>query len=129
MSHSSAPEPTPEHAASYSEAGFWDKIKSFAQKIGSTGLYYALLLYYMAQDPLVPAADKALIVAALGYLIFPIDIIPDFLLGVGYSDDISVMVMALKKLKSSIRDEHRAQATQKLREWFPRAEPADLSFL
>ena len=129
MSTPSAPEPTSEHAASYSEGGFWQKVRDYAEKIGATGLYYALLLYYMAQDPKVPATDKAIIVAALGYLIFPVDFIPDLLPFVGYSDDISVMVMALKKLRSSIRDEHHAQAAQKLREWFPNASPADVSFL
>jgi|LauGreDrversion4_2_1035121.scaffolds.fasta_scaffold1040847_2 uncharacterized membrane protein YkvA (DUF1232 family) len=129
----SAPELTPkitaEHSEAYSEDGFWQKIKTFAQKIGASGLYYALVLYYMWDDPKISATDKTLIIAALGYLILPVDLIPDVMPMIGFSDDISAMVMVLKKLKGSLTEEHREQATQKLREWFPTADPIDLSFL
>ena len=123
------PNATPEHSAAYSQEGFWTKIKDFAQKIGSTGLYYALVLYYMWEDPKIPATTKTLIIAALGYLIFPVDVIPDIMPIVGFSDDITVMVTALKTLKNSITSEHCEQATAKLLEWFPNAQPVDLSLL
>ena len=117
------------HAESYSEDSFWEKIKGYAQKIGSAGLYYALVLYYMATDDKVPLPQKAIIMGALGYLILPIDVIPDTLLGVGFTDDIGVMLTALRAVRDNISLEHLEAAEQKLREWFPNAELPSADFL
>ena len=59
----------------YSDASFWDKIKSFAAKAGYELIRNALLLYYAMQSPTMPAKDKAIIVAVLGYFILPTDFI------------------------------------------------------
>lgn len=117
------------HSESYSEDSFWDKVKAFAQKIGSTGLYYALVLYYMTRDDKVPLPQKAIIMGALGYLILPIDVIPDAILGIGFSDDIGVMFTALKAVKDNITLEHLELAEAKLKEWFPQAEIPNSDFL
>src|SRR5690606_37589693 len=61
----------------YSERGFWEKVKRFAKAMGVGVLKPALQLYYSAQDPDTPASAKAIIYGALGYLITPIDAIPD----------------------------------------------------
>ena len=118
-----------EHASAYSEESFWDKVKKYAQKIGSTGLYYALVLYYMSRDEQVPFAQKAIIIGALGYLIFPIDVIPDALIGIGYGDDIAVMWRALQAVKDSVTEAHLKQAGETLKEWFPSVELPSSDFL
>ena len=123
------PKIIPSHADSYSEDGFWKKVRAFALKIGSTGLYYALVLYYMTLDEKVPLPQKAIIVGALGYLILPIDVIPDAIIGVGFTDDIGVMFTALKAVKDNVTLEHLEQAEAKLREWFPNAEVPSADFL
>ena len=117
------------HQSSYSEEGFWDKLKAFAQKIGSTGLFYALVLYYMTLDEKVPLPQKAIIMGALGYLILPIDVIPDAILGVGFTDDIGVMLTALKAVRDNISIEHLESAEAKLKEWFPNADVPSADFL
>ena len=61
----------------YSEESFFDKILKYAKVIGVNLIYKALQLYYVLQKPDVPAADKGIIIAALGYLISPLDFIPD----------------------------------------------------
>lgn len=123
------PEELSSHQASYSEESFWDKVKGFAQKIGSTGLFYALVLYYMTLDDKVPLPQKAIIMGALGYLILPIDVIPDALLGVGFTDDIGVMLTALKAVRDNITSEHLKSAEAKLKEWFPGADVPSADFL
>ena len=119
----------PSHQESYSEEGFWDKVKTFAQKLGSTGLYYALVLYYMTLDDKVPLQQKAIIMGALGYLILPLDVIPDAFLGVGFSDDIGVMLTALRAVKDNITVEHLESAERKLKEWFPSVNTPNADFL
>ncbi len=101
----------------YSEEGLWDKIASVAKKAGIKVIYYALLLFYALQSDNVTVAEKALIIGALGYFILPIDIIPDFMVPIGYGDDLAVMWGLIKKL-DCIDEQVKAQAQAKLTDWF-----------
>ena len=85
-----------EYTDDYSENKFWDKFKEGAKKIGLKATSYALILYYVLQKKEVPFRDKVLITGCLGYFILPIDLIPDFIPVVGYSDDIAGMIFAIK---------------------------------
>lgn len=52
-------------------------------------------LYPLMRDPQIPFWAKAAIPAiAAAYVISPVDLIPDFLLGVGQIDDIGVILLA-----------------------------------
>lgn len=46
--------------------------------------------------------DIFLMLAALLYLLNPADIIPDFIIGVGFVDDLSVLAYIIKKLKDEL---------------------------
>jgi uncharacterized membrane protein YkvA (DUF1232 family) len=76
------------------------------------------MLYYSLQDSDTPLWAKGIIVAALGYLIFPADAIPDFLPAVGYADDTGALVAAVGAVAFHIKPEHRKSAKAKIREWF-----------
>lgn len=102
----------------YSDSSFWKKIKSVAKIIGARGIYSALLLYYVLQKDSVSKADKAVIIGALGYLISFIDIIPDFIPVAGYTDDISILGLAILRIAKNIDDEVRGQAKEKMKLWF-----------
>ena len=101
----------------YSEDGLWEKIGKVAKKAGIKVVYYALLLFYALQSDKVTVAEKALIIGALGYFILPIDIIPDFMVPIGYGDDLAVMWGLIKKL-DCIDEAVKAQAQAKLTDWF-----------
>ena len=75
----------------------------------------ATLLYVVFDDSNTPQWVKAAIVAALLYLINPIDAVPDPLPGVGYSDDLSVLIGALGTIKAHISAQHRTHAKQLLK--------------
>ena len=109
---------TAEHSKHYSEKSFWDKLSSYALKIGGVGVYYALLLYYIMEDEETPISQKAIIMAALGYLILPIDVVPDVLFGVGFTDDIAVLMTAFKVVSQTLKPIHEVKAKKKYREWF-----------
>ncbi len=49
-------------------------------------------------DPRVPRATKALLVPAIAYLAFPLDLIPDFIPVIGYLDDAVVLAWAVRRL-------------------------------
>lgn len=107
-----------QHSAAYSDQAFWHKVKRFARKAGLAVLEPAMQMYYALQDTDTPAWAKATIVGALGYFIFPLDLIPDVLPGVGYSDDLGVLVAALSVVSAHIKDAHKAMAAEKMRTWF-----------
>jgi uncharacterized membrane protein YkvA (DUF1232 family) len=103
---------------SYSESSFWIKLKRVAKKAGTKVVYIALLLYYVLQSPKVPLRAKAVIVGALGYFIAPIDIIPDILIGIGYTDDLGILLGALVSVAMYVDKEVKHKASLKIEEWF-----------
>ena len=107
-----------DYADKYSEVGFWDKIKDNVSSIGMKLIYKALQLYYVAQSPDCPMKIKAGIYGALGYLISPIDFVPDFVPVVGYSDDAAAIALALALAQMYVTEEINAQARAKIRDVF-----------
>ena len=114
-----------DYAAEYSDESFWDKVFKFALKAGREVILRALILYYCLQDEDTPKWAKTVIVGALGYFIFPADVIPDFVPGAGYTDDLAVLVAAVATVLVHIKPEHRRQAEEmikeKMKEWFGNA--------
>ncbi|PLT35787.1 YkvA family protein [Bacillus sp. V5-8f] len=102
----------------YSDSKFWAKLKKYAIKAGSSVVYSVLLLYYTLQKPEVPTKTKAVIVGALGYFILPTDLIPDFAIGIGYTDDLGALGLALIQVAMYIDDDIKNKARHKLEEWF-----------
>ncbi|MBR3723226.1 MAG: DUF1232 domain-containing protein [Selenomonadaceae bacterium] len=102
------------YAEDYSEDGLWKKIKENVKSIGVTLIYKALQLFYVAQSPNCPMKVKAGIYAALGYLISPIDLIPDFTPIVGYADDATAIGFALLLAQMYITDEIKEKARNKI---------------
>ena len=97
---------------------FWGKLKKYAKIIGREAVYHALVLYYMMLSKETSWVNKAYIIGALGYLIFPLDFIPDAIPIVGYSDDFAAIMMVYNQLKGSITPEVEKKAREKLTEWF-----------
>jgi uncharacterized membrane protein YkvA (DUF1232 family) len=102
----------------FSEDKFWGKLKKYAQKAGSSVVYAVLLLYYTLQKPEVPAKAKATIIGALGYFILPLDLIPDVMIGVGYTDDLGALGVALFQVAIYMDNDIKKKAKEKLIEWF-----------
>ncbi|MFJ7934748.1 YkvA family protein [Sporosarcina sp. NPDC096371] len=102
----------------YSDEKFWDKIKNYGKKAGKQTVYYSLLLFYTAKSPGVPKSSKMIVVGALSYLIFPVDLIPDFIPVVGIVDDASVIAAAVFKIIQHIDDDVKHKAKQQLLKLF-----------
>jgi len=107
------------YARHYSEASFTSKVMKLAGKAGAELLHKALCLWELLKDPETPQADKTKIIAALGYLISPIDGIPDFIPVIGLGDDLLVIGWILTNVSRQLRDHHVANATAMLRRFVP----------
>ncbi|MEP4636407.1 MAG: YkvA family protein [Paracoccaceae bacterium] len=70
--------------------------------------------YYCALDSKTPFHVRATLLAALAYFVMPLDVVPDFIFGLGFSDDITVLAATLMRLRSYITDEHRDEAKKAL---------------
>ncbi|MFB9355540.1 YkvA family protein [Sneathiella chinensis] len=90
-------------------------MRDFAQKLrGNLGkIPFAedvTASFYCAMDSKSPAFVKAVLFGALAYFILPTDVIPDFIAGLGFTDDASVLAAAMATVQKNIRDEHRDKA-------------------
>lgn len=102
----------------YSENGFWDKVKDVAKVAGAKVVYYALLLFYTATSKSTPTQAKVLIYSAIGYFILPVDLIPDAIPFIGFSDDLAALVACYNAVKDNITPTIEKQAQRKLKDWF-----------
>lgn len=91
---------------------FWRKLRRVMSRIPFA--QELLAAYYAATDPATPREARAMLLAALAYFVLPLDFLPDFILGVGFTDDATVLLLALKTVRDSITPAHRARARDTL---------------
>lgn len=91
---------------------FWTTVKKAAGKVPF--MEDVVAAYYCALDPETPTKTRAILIAALAYFVLPLDSIPDFIVGFGFTDDLAVLSAALASLKSSLQDRHYLAAKNAL---------------
>ena len=102
----------------YSEQGLKEKLSKIARKAGIKMAYAVLVAFYAVQSDALSLKEKARLYGALGYFILPVDLIPDAILGMGYSDDLAALVYVLHTVSSNITPEVKQRAREKLCLWF-----------
>lgn len=102
----------------FSVEAFWKKVKHVAKQAGQSVIYASLLLFYVLQRPDVPKRVKIIVIGALAYFIAPIDAIPDFIAGIGYTDDLGALTAALIQVSLYVNEDVKDKARVKLAEWF-----------
>jgi uncharacterized membrane protein YkvA (DUF1232 family) len=63
------------------------------------------LVFRLVRDKRVPARPKAILVMLGAYLASPIDLIPDFIPGLGYVDDLVLAAFALDQILNRVPDQ------------------------
>ena len=106
------------YANKFSQTDFVEKISSIAKRAGAKLVYAALILYYTLQSDKVSTANKAMIIGALGYMISPLDVIPDAIPIAGLTDDLAVLLFVLKKVWTDIDPDIQQKAKNRLSKWF-----------
>lgn len=90
------------------EEGFWTKLLKVAGRIPFAEELAAA--YFCAADPATPLRVKGVLVAALAYFVMPVDLIPDFIAGFGFTDDAAVLATAIGLVGSHIKPRHQVRA-------------------
>ena len=107
-----------EYEKEYSEKGLKDKVAKYGKVIGAEILYKTLQLWFVLQRDDVPAGTKAIVMGALGYLIAPLDFLPDLTPVLGYSDDMVAIAFALVKVQGYVDEEVKLKAKNMLSKIF-----------
>lgn len=102
----------------FSKTAFVEKISRIAKRAGAKLVYAALILYYTLQSDSVSVKDKAIIIGALGYLISPLEVVPDAIPIVGLGDDLGVLVYVLQKVWGNVSEDVKTKARERLSKWF-----------
>lgn len=93
---------------------FWPTVKKALRHVPF--IEDVVAAYYAMLDPQTPTRARLTILGALVYFVSPFDLIPDFIVGLGFLDDATILAAAIAAVRSSIRDEHREAARRALAE-------------
>jgi uncharacterized membrane protein YkvA (DUF1232 family) len=92
---------------------FWIKFKQVVARVPFAE--DLLAAYYCAFDKETPRHVQASLLGAVAYFILPVDIMPDVLPLLGFTDDAAVLATAIRMVASHITQEHRDAARAALK--------------
>ena len=84
----------------FSESELWNKVTKIGKSIGATLIYPVLLLLNLLKSSETDLKEKTMIIGSLGYFILPVDLLPDAIAGVGFTDDIAALSAVISALAS-----------------------------
>lgn len=88
--------------------GFWQKARKTLGRVPFSE--DAVAAFHCATDPATPLAIRVTLFGALAYFVMPFDVIPDVILGLGFTDDAAILAAAYTAARTHITDHHRQQA-------------------
>ena len=94
--------------------GFWPKLGRVFAQVPFAGQLAAA--YFCAIDPATPVKAKGILLAALAYFVLPFDAVPDFILGLGFTDDMAVLFGTWRVISPHMKPEHFEKARVALEE-------------
>jgi uncharacterized membrane protein YkvA (DUF1232 family) len=91
---------------------FWRTVKRAARQIPF--MEEVVAAYFCALDKKTPLRVRGTLLAALAYFVLPLDLLPDFVVALGFTDDVTVLAAAIGALRAHIKPAHRAAASKAL---------------
>ena len=98
-------------------------LRNLLKRSGRLLVRPALEALEMVLEPATPHQARVTVLAALTYLVVPIDLIPDLLPVAGFSDDLVALTALLGLCRNHITPEIKQRAQRKLDRWFPLLNP------
>jgi len=92
--------------------GFWRTARRAARHIPF--MEDVVAAYYCAFDKETPLRAKGILLAALGYFVLPANTIPDVVVGLGFTDDITVLTAAIAAVRAHLKPAHKLAAREAL---------------
>ncbi len=97
----------------------WDKIVLYSKKGGRVAARPVLKFYYAMQEGNLSAIEKALVYAAIIYIVVPRDFLPKSVLGwFGVIDDVGAAAFVYSKVKHNITPDIENKVEDTLNDWF-----------
>ncbi|MGL4490634.1 MAG: YkvA family protein [Rhizobiaceae bacterium] len=106
--------PEDDGSAQNVRANFWRTLKKGARYIPFSDELVAA--YFCALDPQTPRRVRVILLGALAYFVLPLDSIPDFIIALGFSDDLAVLTAAITAVRSYITPAHIKAAQDALKD-------------
>lgn len=94
-------------------------LRRLLRRAGRTLARPAIECLELLLDGNTPPQVRLTMLAALTYLLVPIDLIPDFIPAAGFSDDLVALTALLGLCTTHMSDAIRIRAQRKLDRWFP----------
>ena len=95
-------------------------IGRYFNRMGQQVVYSALLMGHSYRSKQAPLFARNIVIGAFGYLISPLDALPDLTPIFGFTDDLGVLTFGLVTIASYINDDVRIAARKDLKRFFPR---------
>ncbi len=101
----------------YDENNFLTKLKKLVFRLGEEVVIHVLMLWFLLLSGKVPIKTRLLIMAALGYLVMPADLVSDFIPALGFTDDVAFLTYAFNQTSRYMDESIRRKAVEKLQRW------------
>lgn len=105
------------------------RLPEYFKSLGLKSVYTVLLLFFAFKRNETPTWAKNIIIGVLGYLLTPLDGIPDVTPFLGMTDDIGVLSFGLVTIACYINDEIKDKAKNKLKSWFGQYDEGELALI
>ena len=95
------------------------RIAYLAKKLGRVATRQLLILYYVLADGDLPSGRKALVYAALAYVLIPGDLIPRRIFHLlGLTDDALAIAYVIRQVRDNITPQILQKVDMQLDKWF-----------
>jgi uncharacterized membrane protein YkvA (DUF1232 family) len=96
------------------ERRFWRKVRRVVARVPF--VEDLLAAYFCALDRDTPTYVRGVLLGAVAYFVLPVDMIPDVLAPLGFTDDASVIAAAIAAVGSHLQPRHRDRARRSLQQ-------------
>jgi len=103
------------------EQGFWPRLLKLAGRIPFAEDLAAA--YFCVIDPATPGRVRGVVLAALAWFVLPASVMPQFLVVVGFTDELAVTAIVVRMIRKHLKECHYARARAALRIPEPVMEP------
>ena len=94
------------------ERGFWRKALDLAGRVPFVEDLVAA--WFCVLDPATPGRVRGVVLAALAWFVVPTSVLPEFIVVLGFTDDVAVVAIAARMVRKHIKERHYRMARKAL---------------
>jgi uncharacterized membrane protein YkvA (DUF1232 family) len=94
------------------EERFWKKLLKLAGRVPFVEDLAAA--YFCFVDPATPGRVRGVVLVALAWFVLPASVLPEFIVVLGFTDDVAVVAIAARMVRRHIKERHYQRAREAL---------------